>query len=72
MGVRYWRTWIRGDFPGGEEEGEVYECTCFPVFVCGLSTVLAGGGESSDRERVQVMAICTSFGLEKRGKEVRF
>ncbi|CAI9603473.1 unnamed protein product [Staurois parvus] len=36
------------------------------------SEVSAGGDESSSREMVAMRGRCTSFGVEQRGKEVRF
>ncbi|CAI9553411.1 unnamed protein product [Staurois parvus] len=36
------------------------------------SEVSAGGDESSSREMVAVRGRCTSFGVEQRGKEMRF
>ncbi|CAI9581463.1 unnamed protein product [Staurois parvus] len=36
------------------------------------SKVSAGGDESSSREMVAVRVRCTSFGVEQKGKEVRF
>ncbi|CAI9542589.1 unnamed protein product, partial [Staurois parvus] len=36
------------------------------------SEVSAGGDESSNREMVAVRGRCTSFGVEQRGKEIRF
>ncbi|CAI9617331.1 unnamed protein product [Staurois parvus] len=37
-----------------------------------VSKVSSGGDESSSREMVEVRMRCISFGVEQRGKEMRF